>query len=99
MSGGSWDYMYSWDQLTFLERREDVARMAKRLTEKGHVDAARALEEFYCVLQHAAIQIDARKTALRDVFHAVEWHDSGDYSEEDLAEAVKRWAQPQRSPR
>lgn len=95
MSGGSWEYMYGWDESKFLDMRGNVSAMATRLIRSGHLDAAKAMEDFYIVLEHAHIAISARSQALRDIMHAVEWVDSCDSSEEQLTEAVNKWSRPQ----
>lgn len=88
MSGGSWEYMYDWETEKFLGRRADVQAMAKRLATAGYLDAARAMEEFYVTLNYAAVMIEARQAALRDLMHAVEWRDSNDYGEDQLQEVA-----------
>jgi hypothetical protein len=91
MSGGSWEYMYGWDTSRFLDNQQSVAAMAKRLTQLGHADAGQAMEEFALLLLHARLQIETRQDTLKDVMHAVEWHDSSDYGKEQVSEVVRKW--------
>lgn len=90
MSGGSWDYMYGWTDAQFIERRSEVQAMAARLSKGGYLDAARTMEEFFVTLNYAAVLIEARANALRDLMHAVEWRDSNDYGEEQLKKVAEQ---------
>jgi hypothetical protein len=91
MSGGSWEYMLAWDVGTFVARHEDVTRMARRLVELGHADAAEAMQALAVTALHARIQVQAQAKALGYIMHAVEWHDSGDWTAEQVKDAVAKW--------
>lgn len=87
MSGGSHNYLFCADITS--ERRDDIARMAVRLRELGHHDAALRTSEVLAALD----VIDELQRELSDVWHAVEWVDSCDWGRGDEAKAVESWRQ------
>jgi hypothetical protein len=88
MSGGSFNYLSSCAQVTYLaERRNDIASMAKWLHEGGYHDAAARTERVVALLAEAS----AVASELESVWHTAEWRASGDGSEESVAEAVTAW--------
>jgi hypothetical protein len=87
MSGGSYDYLcFKADDLS--GRRGTVEEMAQRL--EGLPYASPAAADTRRVL---ALLDEARALAerLSDVWHAVEWWDSGDYGEDDAREAIAKY--------
>lgn len=87
MSGGSYNYLAT--HVTGLEdRSDDIVRMAARLDGLGY--ATEAAAETRKVLE---ILDEAEKVAQRlyDVWHAVEWWDSGDSGEEQVRKAVSEF--------
>ena len=85
MSGGSYDYL-CWNTDELSTRRYAVAQMAERLEKSGYRDAARATRNVLYLIDGARRAADA----LADVWHAVEWADSGDSSEERVREEVAK---------
>jgi len=83
MSGGSYDYL-CWNTDDLERRRGMVDAMAKRLEELGYRDAARATRNVLYLLDGARQAADA----LSDVWHAVEWRDSGDYGDDSMRKAI-----------
>jgi hypothetical protein len=84
MSGGSYNYLCN----RYLSNdTEDVERMAARLRELGHEDAAQRTEEVVGAMKLAA----SIQEELSDVWRAVEWIDSCDSSEGDERRAVEAW--------
>lgn len=82
MSGGSFNYLFC--HVKGLEHHdEDLQRMADRLTELGAPDAAEATRAVLSTLEQAEQQADA----LEDVWHDVEWYDSGDNGWEQVERA------------
>jgi hypothetical protein len=82
VSGGRYDYLYS--KFSEASDRPDViTAMAKRLEPSGHDEPAAATRE---VLRLA--------DSLGEVSQAVEWADSGDAGEDDVAQAVARFRRP-----
>lgn len=83
MSGGSYSYLYC--HVNGLDQqRGDVKAMAERLEGGGYYAAARSTRDVLRFLDAA----ERAAKALEDVWHAVEWADSGDSSEERVREAV-----------
>ena len=83
MSGGSYDYLcFNTDDLS--SRTGAVQAMADRLEASGYYAAARSTRNVLLMLQAA----ERTAGALADVWQAVEWKDSNDWSEERVREAV-----------
>lgn len=77
MSGGSYSYLCHAELASNYQA--DLERMAERLEELKVHEAAAETRRF--------LLPDADE-ALRDLWHAVEWRDSLDWSDEQVAEAV-----------
>jgi hypothetical protein len=94
MSGGSYNYLYKKDaEDLFNLAGPTLDEMCKRLAELGFIDAAHAAETLRLNVRRAGVRINAELEELRDVFKAVEWHDSGDLNLEEMVERVERWRQ------
>lgn len=87
MSGGSYNYL-CFNTYELEHRSTELQDMERRLTASGYYAAARATRNVILFLEcaHRAAQ------ALEDVWHAVEWADSCDYSEEQVVKAVKKFS-------
>lgn len=72
MSGGSFNYLYTQDPY----RYEDLKDMASDLRSRGMYDAA---EETLALMPQKASK------ELENLWHAVEWHRSCDWSEAQVA--------------
>ncbi|MGW2520448.1 hypothetical protein ACWC09_26235 [Streptomyces sp. NPDC001617] len=79
MSGGSYDYLY-FQVSEFGGHREQLERMAERLEGLSYATEAAAATRRILELTG-----DERLTG---VWRAVEWWDSGDYSEDQVRKAV-----------
>jgi hypothetical protein len=95
MSGGSYDYLEAVETVTLLEggREEDLERMAKRLEELGAAAAAAATRNVAATMKRlwSVAEATARIEALRQLWHVVEWVDSGDKGDDDLAPAIAKY--------
>ena len=89
MSGGSYNYL-CWARETgeLSGRRGTITEMAERLEKSGYFAAARATRNVGILLDGA----ERAAQALEDVWHAVEWADSGDSGEDAVREAVAAFA-------
>lgn len=87
MSGGSYNYL-CWHNRGLEEQRGDIGAMAGRLEKSGYYAPARATRNILVLLDAAERAADA----LEDVWHAVEWADSGDSAEERVREAVAKFS-------
>lgn len=90
MSGGSYGYLYRDQELgDLLGRQDDLRRMADRLAGLGDAaDAAAETEELLVMLRQWQIRAEVRARRLADVWHAIEWWDSGDSGENRVREAL-----------
>lgn len=97
MSGGSYNYLDSAADVHgiggLLQRQDDLRNMAHRLDGLCPEAAAetRLFVEGGTVEQQAASifhGIDTRLKRLEPLWHAVEWRDSGDWGEDQLAQAI-----------
>jgi hypothetical protein len=84
MSGGSYNYLYLRE---LADNADDIARLAERLRVLGHEDAANRAAESAVALRWA----DGIRVEMERVWQAVEWCDSSDANERDVANAVERW--------
>ncbi len=92
MSGGSYDYLYSRDASDFLGDQstamENLDRMADRLAGLGFADAAQESRRLYLEVLRCQARIRPMIDRLEDVWHAIEWVDSGDYSMRQLNNTI-----------
>lgn len=87
VSGGSYNYL-CWHADRLQEQRGDLGSMEHRLQSSGYYAAARATRDVIRFLDAA----ERAANALEDVWHAVEWADSGDSSEDRVREAVAKFS-------
>lgn len=78
MSGGSFNYLYT--QHPYNE--EDLKNMASELRSRGMYDAANAT---------LALIPPVASKPLEDLWHAVEWHVSCDWSEAQVARVFAKY--------
>lgn len=91
MSGGSFDYLcHAADLGTLGERRGAIEAMAQALDEYDQPAATKAADRTRAVLL-ALKAADELARQLTDVWHAVEWHHSSDWSEEDVIKALRNF--------
>ncbi|WP_329390290.1 hypothetical protein [Streptomyces sp. NBC_01716] len=104
MSGGSYNYLcHAFDLDDLVRRRGSLREMADRLAGLGYAqDAARETEELLVLLQQWEVRTQVRIKRLEDVWKAIEWWDSSDYSEGDVREALAAYRgepdQPEQGP-
>lgn len=90
MSGGSFNYLCHKDVGGVLgEGREDLRGMAGALAALGH--DAKDVAERTAALLTKADEMQAEIEALADVWQAVEWWQSCDYSREQVFIAIGRY--------
>lgn len=90
MNGGSYDYLCyaAGDAARLSGRRMQIEQMASRLDSMGHILAARATRDIGRLLDGA----ERASQALEDVWHAVEWADSGDWPEDQIGPVVAKFS-------
>lgn len=95
MSGGSFNYLGAicYDDLSdLLAKESDLEAMADRLAGLGWAeDAARETQELLVMLRQWKIRAEVRAQRLINVWHAVEWWDSHDWSEQQVRDALARY--------
>ncbi|MEU7149201.1 hypothetical protein AB0B15_14365 [Streptomyces sp. NPDC045456] len=93
MSGGSYNYLYSMQDLEDLQARQhDLRDMADRLASLGYAqDAARETEELLLLLRQWETRAAVRMSRLAAVWRAVEWRDSNDSGEGAVTEALAKY--------
>lgn len=84
MSGGHYNYLCYKDSNEVGSQREELEKMAARLKELGAYDAAYRTEEISVFFFNLQQKIEK----LRDVWHAVEWLDSGDWGYDQAMEVI-----------
>lgn len=93
LSGGSFDYLCYKDvpELMNSSSIANLESMVKHLQEYGYEDIARDTQRLIEYIQSASIRIEVLSENLNDVFHAVEWHESGDISRETMIERLENY--------
>nr|DAX77597.1 MAG TPA: hypothetical protein [Bacteriophage sp.] len=93
LSGGSFDYL-CYEDVPELMNSSSIANlesMVQHLQEYGYEDIARDTQRLIEYIQSASIRIEVLSENLNDVFHAVEWHESGDISRETMIERLENY--------
>jgi hypothetical protein len=93
MSGGSFNYLcHTWDLNKLMDKRGDLEEMASELAGLGYAqDAARETEELLVMLRQWEVRAAVRIERLREVWKAVEWWRSCDYSEDQVRKALTEY--------
>jgi hypothetical protein len=92
MSGGSYEYLCWKQPRELLAKQDAVQQMADRLAGLGYArDAAKETQAFLLTLRQFENRIEAMQDRLSDVWHAVEWWDSGDSGEDGVRAALAKY--------
>lgn len=92
MSGGSYDYLHVRDSDEILNYERKLSEMIDRLAGLGYAeDAAKESAELLLIMRQYSVRASVIMQRLSEVWHAVEWWDSGDSGEDDVKEALKRY--------
>lgn len=92
MSGGAYNYIYQRDVMDLLERKEELYDIIKSLNQHGYDDIAEDTKElFYKIgdIKNKIQEVERYREALENVFKAVEWYESGDYSKDTMIEILE----------
>ena len=91
MSGGSLSYLYNKEFPEVCNYIGEMKKVEKELISQGYTDIARDVRRLieYCLT--AENRISVLFDNLSDVFHAVEWYYSSEYSEDSLIEELDRY--------
>lgn len=90
MSGGSYNYLCFADAGDVLQRRSTLAEMADRLDELCP-EAAAETRALFDGPRSLYAELEARLARLTDLWQAVEWRDSSDWTDQQVAEAVEKF--------
>lgn len=91
MSGGSFDNLYSKWIDDLMNSEETLKRMRDDLRERGAIDAADQTDDVLRTIADAKNCVSQHQEALEKVWHAVEWHRSGDWGREDVEAALAEY--------
>lgn len=94
MSGGSFNYLYCKDssQLLSGDVDEELQRMADELAKLGYAaDAAKETEALLLTIRQCRNRIEASRSRLESVWHAMEYWQSNDWGESSLKEALEAY--------
>lgn len=93
LSGGSFGYLCYKDVQELMKPSciTDLERMVQHLQEYGYEDIARDTQRLIEYIQSASIRIEVLSENLNGVFHAVEWHESGDIGREAMIAELEKY--------
>lgn len=94
MSGGSFNYLCFKSVNELLVYSEDLKDMTDSLKEYGYSDIAEDVKKFILKINEInkiIAETEKHRETLEDVFHTVEWHESGDYSKETMIEVLEKY--------
>lgn len=93
LSGGSFGYLCYKDVPDLMEGSsiKDLEKMVQHLQEYGYDDIARDTQRLIEYIQSASIRIEVLSENLNGVFHAVEWHESGDILRETMIAELEKY--------
>lgn len=84
MSGGSFNYLCWADASDIFSKRMDMELMQVALEDAGYIEAASATKELRTDLRRIEAEIQANIDKLANIWHAMEWYRSGDWSQAQL---------------
>lgn len=93
MSGGSFGYLCYKDVPELMEPSSisNLEIMVQHLQLYGYEDIARDTQRLIEYIRSASIRIEVLSENLNDVFHAVEWHESGDFGRETMIAELEKY--------
>ena len=93
MSGGSFGYLCYKDVPELMEPSSisNLEIMVQHLQEYGYEDIARDTQRLIEYIRSASIRIEVLSENLSGVFHAVEWHESGDIGRETMIAELEKY--------
>lgn len=92
MSGGSLNYLYCKDEVDeLLNEIPDMEYVEKYLIEEGYKDISMDVRRLIEYILTATNKNKCLSSQLSQVFKAVEWYESGDYSKETLIKVLDKY--------
>lgn len=94
MSGGSYGYLATKDAGELFQNLPyQLTEMRDRLAKTYPGSAAHHdTHQLIVRMENMLHQVSETAAELEDVWHAIEWSDSGDWSEEDACKAIEKYA-------
>lgn len=93
MSGGSFGYLCYKDVSELMKPSgiSELESMVQHLQAYGYEDIARDTQRLIEYIQSASIRIEVLSENLNGVFHAVEWHESGDIRRDTMIAELEKY--------
>lgn len=93
LSGGSFGYLCYKDVNELMEPSSisNLEIMVQHLQLYGYEDIARDTQRLIEYIRSASIRIEVLSENLNGVFHAVEWHESGDIRRETMIAELEKY--------
>lgn len=93
MSGGSYNYLcYKEPEELLCKHNTDyLEEMCELLIKLGYDDVARDMQRLIEYCKTAYNRIDVLREQLKDVMHAIEWYESGDYGLDTLRKSIEKY--------
>lgn len=93
LSGGSFCYLCYKDVSELMKPSgiSELESMVQHLQSYGYEDIARDTQRLIEYIQSASIRIEVLSENLNGVFHAVEWHESGDIRRETMIAELEKY--------
>ena len=93
LSDGSFGYLCYKDVPELMNPSciSELESMVQHLQEYGYEDIARDTQRLIESIQAASIRIEVLSENLNEVFHAVEWHESGDIRRDTMIAQLEKY--------
>lgn len=93
LSGGSFSYLCYKDVCDLMQPSgvSELERMALHLLDMGYEDIAKDTQRLVEYIKSASLTIEVLSEQLNDVFHAVEWYESGDWGRDGCIEELEKY--------
>lgn len=91
MSGGSLNYLCCKEPEELFHYLDEMEEVEQVLLGEGAQDIARDVRRLIEYVKSAELRIGVLSGQLNDIFHAVEWYESGDYGRRDLLRHIEQY--------
>lgn len=93
LSGGSFNYLCYKDVPDLMNPSSisELESMALYLMNIGYEDIAKDTKRLIEYIKSASLTIEVLSQQLNDVFHAVEWYESGDWGRDGCIEELEKY--------
>ena len=91
MSGGSYNYLCFAPMTDVIKRVADMGEMEDFLLKAGYTDIAKDVRRLMEYCKSAENRISVLFERLEEVFHDIEWYESGDIGKESLIKTLEEY--------